>query len=68
MARDSAPDDLPEDLVEVNLHGLRPTQALRRLAQEHGIKIDEVRTAYPATAQTVAGVRVFEAASYSWGH
>jgi hypothetical protein len=43
-------------------------EPLNRLMQQHGIKVDDVRTAYPVKAEIVAGVKVYESASFSSYH
>ena len=44
---------------------------IRRLIQEHGIKIDDVRTAWPCWGKRVAGVVIGEPVhqtALGWGH
>lgn len=43
-------------------------QPIRRLMQQHGIRIDDVRTASRASSTTVAGVKVYESASWTAYH
>lgn len=49
----------------VPLPGKYIGESIRRLCQPHGIKIDNVRTAYPVETQSVGGVKVIPASGWS---
>lgn len=59
---------LPGQYAKPRFEGDDQGKPIRRLLQEHGIKIDDVRTAWLRSGENVAGVRVIAPASWSSYH
>ena len=59
---------LPGDYAKPRFAGDEQGTPIRRLLQEHGIKIDDVRTAWLVKGDTIGGVRVIGASSWSAYH
>jgi hypothetical protein len=59
---------LPGQFLKPRYEGDDRGLPLRRLAQQGGIKIDDVRSASFCKPEMISGVPVYSPAYYSWGH
>jgi hypothetical protein len=59
---------LPGQYLKPRYEGDDAGVPIRRLAQEHGVKIDDVRTAFRTRTEKVGTIEVVKPQYFSWGH